>query len=269
MLQLTQHNYHQDTTRISKSGLDLINKSPRHYWYKNLSGLQSATKEATHFKIGRAFHCSITEPQHFFDRYALAPKVDRRYVDGKEKWAQFLSESEGKNILKTSYDDSEKTLSYDQILRMTGAVLSHPVAAKMFRSGEAEKVITWMDPDTGAPCKSMLDWLTPDGWIVDLKSTTDASPLGFYHAVEKYRYHVQKSMYLDGARANGISVQGFLFVVCEKTAPYNVEVYHLDSEFIQAGRQDYKLNLQTYMECRQTGVWHGYSDFKINKISRL
>ena len=263
---MNPQNYHQDTTRISKSGLDLIAEAPRHYWWKYLSGNYDPGKEAAHFRMGTAFHVACTEPNLFFDRYTVAPNTNRRTIDGKEDWAKFLATSEGKTILKTKEDQS-RDLSYDQIVNMQAAVKSHPVASKLLSSGIAEQIFTWVDEDTGAQCKCMIDWLTPDYWIVDLKSTKSAKPKKFDRSVSDYRYHVQHPFYVDGfTKATGITPKGFIFIACEKKAPYCVEIFRLDQDVIDQGREAYKNDLSTYMRCKAAGEWPSYSNNKINTV---
>jgi exodeoxyribonuclease VIII len=263
---MTPETYHQDTTRISKSGLDLIAEAPRHYWWKYLSGQYDPGKEAAHFRMGTAFHVACTEPQHFFERYAVAPNVSRATIDGKEAWSDFLASAEGKTVLKSS-DDRSRDLTYDQIANMAKSVKSHKIAKKLLSAGIAEQIFTWIDEDTGAPCKCMIDWLTPDYWIVDLKSTKSAKQREFERSVFNYRYHVQNPLYVDGfTKATGITPKGFIFIACEKKAPYCCEVYRLDSDAINQGREAYKRDLATYMKCRETGEWPSYSDNKINVI---
>lgn len=262
---MTRENYHKDTTHVSKSGLDLISKAPAFYYHQHFGAGYNPAKEATHYRTGTAFHVAVTEPQTFFDRYAIAPNLSRRTIDGREAWAE--AEATGKIILRANETETDaKVLAYDRIMRMRDSVMRHQLAASLLRSGEAEKIITWIDPDTGAPCKAMLDWLTAE-WCVDLKSTKDASVRGFRKAVIDYRYHVQAAFYLDGLRACGYNPKGFVFIACEKRAPYITETHYLDAAFLEEGRRLYKRDLATYMECKTTGNWPGYSGDKLNKIS--
>lgn len=263
---MSPDNYHQDISHVSKSGLDLINEAPRHYWWKYLSGEYDPVKEANHFMMGTAFHVACTEPEKFFQRYAVAPNVKRNTIDGREEWDRFMASAAGKVILKSN-DLESRDLSYDQIVKMQASIKDHKIAKKLLKSGVAEQIFTWTDPDTGAPCKIMIDWLTPDFWIVDFKSTKSAKPKKFDRSVFDYRYHVQDAFYIDGfTKATGITPKGFLFVACEKKAPYCSEVFRLDAAVIEQGREEYKANLKTYMECRKTSEWPSYSNNKINTV---
>jgi exodeoxyribonuclease VIII len=70
---------------------------------------------------------------------------------------------------------------------------------------------------------------------------------------------VQDAFYIDGLAANDIECKGFIFVAVEKSAPFGVGIYELPAEAIAEGREAYIRNLNTYMECRTTGKWTGYT----------
>jgi hypothetical protein len=51
--------YHTDTTRISKSGLDLINRAPALYYERYLNPTAEPQKETPALIIGSAVHCAV------------------------------------------------------------------------------------------------------------------------------------------------------------------------------------------------------------------
>ena len=60
----------------------------------------------------------------------------------------------------------------------------------------------------------------------------------------------------------------FFFIAVEKESPFNVEVYELDQDAIQKGREDYLADIATYKKCLETNNWHGYTEDKsINILS--
>ena len=146
--------YHTNTSRISKSGLDLINRAPAHYWERYLNPKASPQKETPALLIGSAVHCAVLEPEEFGKRYAVGPRVDRRTKQGKEEWEAFLQTSEGFIQL-----DSETATLCERIME---AVRKFPAAKYLLNAGEAEKVIEWTDEAIEVDCKARPDWLTPD-----------------------------------------------------------------------------------------------------------
>ena len=100
--------YHTNTSRISKSGLDLINRAPAHYWERYLNPHASPQKETPALLIGSAVHCAVLEPEEFGKRYAVGPRVDRRTSKGKAEWEAFLIAAALKGL--TCLDSETATL---------------------------------------------------------------------------------------------------------------------------------------------------------------
>jgi len=127
--------------------------------------------------------------------------------------------------------------------------------------GKAEEVIEWTDPITGAPCKAKPDWVSNDGKLmIDLKSSRDASPLGFAKAVRNYDYDLSAAMYLIGAEeALGVRPR-WLWVVVENTAPYAPAIYEMSPATRATGEEKMYQALEVYEKCRRSGVWPGYEN---------
>lgn len=263
---ITPANYHKDTSRISNSGISRILKSPAHYWQTYLAPDREPFDTAS-FKLGRAFHVACSEPDTFFDRYIVAPgSIDRRTSEGKRKWADFEVVAQGKTILQEMpalHDNGKKSraLSYEQIMRMRDALMAHPIAAHLMQRGEAEKVVLFDDYHTGTPCKAMLDWLPTAGrFILDFKSTDDASPAGFRRSIIKYGYDRQAAFYTDAMWAETGHEYTFIFAAVETRPPFLCELYAITPDGLQNARDQIQTALQLYNKCLKTGVWHGYTD---------
>lgn len=239
---------------ISKSGLDLIAKSPFLYRYRPP---QVPTKAML---IGSAFHTATLEPFSFTEQFAVAPEVNARTNAGKAELELFARANEGKTIL--AKEDAEK------VGAMAKAVRSHQLAAALLSEGEAETSIFHRDEITGELVKVRPDWMVED-LLVDLKSTEDATPEAFSKSCWNYRYHVQAAFYLDVANAafGRQRFNSFIFIVCEKSPPYQVAVYAADSQMIEAGRIQYRRDLAKYHQCRVTDTWPGINAGKIETIT--
>ena len=231
---------------ISKSGLDRINQSPALY----LAWLTEPRKETPALTLGSAAHAYILENPTFFDRYAVAPDgIDRRTKDGKAQWAEFETQANGKTVIKGE--------DLQQIDRMAVSVWSHPSSQELLNEGRAE--VSAFGNLWGVGVKCRPDWLREDGIVVDLKTTEDASPAAFPSSVAKWRYHCQSAFYQDILAILGIKVTAFVFIAVEKSPPHAVGVYLLDDASIEAGREAYQRNLDTYKTCIETGSWPAYS----------
>lgn len=247
-VELTNAQYHAHPA-VSKSHLDAIARSPLHYWEKYLNPDRQPEPPNPAFIIGSAAHSLVLEPQAFVRDFAVAPEgINRRTNEGKAQWAAFESQAGGKTII-----DGE---TYRQAQAIAAAVANHPAAGPLLREGQAEVSVLASDPETGVAIKCRPDWLRDDGWIVDLKTTSDASPAGFGKSVANFRYHVQAAWYLDTmTAAYGEAPSGFIFVAVEKVAPYAVGVYRIEAEAIAMGRRHARRNLTDLVACREANRW--------------
>ena len=245
---MTNQDYHRKTEYISKSLLDLVHKSPAHY-KAYIEGEKQAPSSAMNF--GSLVH-SVVFGQ---DNYAIMPECDRRTKEGKAIYESFLAHAEGKELIVTT----EQALQANQI---ANAVLAHPKASILLEQGQAELPIFGKIEGLDAKCK--VDFLnTKYNVCVDLKTTTNSAPHEFAKSIYNYRYHVQAAFYMDLTKA-----ERFIFIAVEKEAPFNVELYELDAEAIERGRQEYLADIETLKKCKESGVYHGYTtDSKIHIIS--
>lgn len=238
---------------LSKSRLDLINKAPSLYKRKYIDGVDDNT-ETPALLLGKAVHCRILEPAEFGKRFTIAPSLDRRTKDGKEKWEKFMQDADGLSIL---------TKEQDTIIEgINASVMSHPAASYLLRlKGVSEVMVNWTDEVSGLPCRGIFDRLTTTSIIIDLKTTDDASPKGFARSCHKYRYNVQAAFYMDGfERAYNEPCEGFFFIAVEKAPPHLVAVYYLSAEDIQRGRDAYRQNIEALEACLNIDEWQGYGD---------
>lgn len=246
--QLTNAEYHADPA-VSKSHLDLVARSPRHYWHRYLSPDAAPPEPTLAMVLGSAVHTRVLEPHRYNVEYAVAPSVDRRTKAGKEIWEEFQAEAEGKTLLTSEQDQLAQAVAQ--------AVFEHPAAALLLsKPGKAEQSYFWDDEDTGERCKCRPDWHSECGrLIVDLKTTEDASPAAFARSIHKFRYHVQAAWYL-----RGLSAEQFVFVAVEKQPPHLVGVYVATPEMVTAGQRVAARDLARLAECRAANQWPGYSD---------
>lgn len=240
---------------VSKHELDLISRSPAHYQEAKLNPPETTPAMA----FGTAAHAWILEPDEAASQIVVAPSVDRRTKAGKEQWANFTADAGSRTIV--SQEDA------NHLSKMSAAVHAHPVAKTLLNAATGTEVsVQWQDPRTESLCRCRPDLMTTD-FIVDLKTTFDASASAFAKTVHKYRYHVQAAYYLDGCRAQGLVGDDaqFLFIAVERKAPYGVAIYALTMDDLERGRFQYERDLTRYNHCSRTGHWFGYSE-KIDYI---
>lgn len=241
---MTNAQYHAHAA-VSKSDLDLINRSPLHY----KAAKEQPAEQTEAMLIGSVVHKLVLEPDGFPAEYAIAPKCDRRTSEGKAIWKEFVMNCGERTTVSAE--------NYRKAKAIADSVLSNTAVQKLLTGGHAEQSYFWTDADTGIECKCRPDYLR-SSVAVDLKTTNDASPEGFIKSAYNYRYHVQAWWYLHGLQANGIDVRDFVFIAVEKEPPFAVCLYAADDLMLQLGEREAKANLHTYAECISSGLWHGY-----------
>lgn len=245
--------YYNDHTRISKSGLDLINRSPAHYKWS----IENPKEETEALIFGKLVHCLILEPENYNDKFLVTLKIDRRTKEGKEYYQNVLDNLNGRIIIS----EEQK----EQASIMASKVLNHSLGSRLLSNGKSEVKIYWECPITGCRFRSMIDYL--NDYVIDLKTTEDARPETFQRSIVKYRYDVQGAVYLDAVElSTGIRPKGFIIIAIEKTEPYNVAIYLLDEIAIESGKSKYIRNAFTYKECFESNYWPGYEE-QVNLIS--
>ncbi len=229
--------YH-GTKALSKSGLDQFRKSPAHFraWQDGITKNESSPA----LEFGTAVHMAILEPELFAATYTVFAG-DRRTKDGKAAYEAVIASG------KTPLNQEQ----WDNITGAAAAVHAHPAAAPLLNGIQTE--VSCFDNWMGVKVKARIDGLGKD-YIIDVKTTQDASPVAFGKSCAQFRYHVQAAWY---RQITGIN--RFVFIAVEKEAPYGVACYELDEQAINLGIDIIEEQLRTFVECEQLNSWPCYS----------
>lgn len=238
---MSNKDYHEHKAIGSTALKRIASQSVLHY-------LSSEVSKTPALILGSAVHTATLEPENFEDEFAIAPKVDRRTKAGKETWAQFLKESEGKETLTVE--------QMETIIGIKSSIASHPIASQMIIGGEGEHSYFVTDEETGLELKCRPDYMKNNA-LIDLKTCQDASPKGFARAMANLGYHIQAAYYLDVYnKANGTNLDEFYFLAVETTKPYAVAIYKVDEFAIEEGRGVYRKalrDLKFYLDSIEAG----------------
>jgi len=210
-------------------------------------------KDSAAFAMGHAVHCLALEPDEFSNRFAIAPKCDRRTKEGKADWAQFLVDCEGKELL----DDQQ----YEDALACVQALNNHAQFATIMAQPLRVEVPFQFDL-FGHRFKARLDCVVDSmRLILDIKTTDDASPHRWQWSAVDYGYHRQAWIYQYALHSEMIEDYRFISAVIEKPKPSTrgipptVALYELDDETIEMGCDDTWRLVQDYETRRQTNNW--------------
>ena len=237
---------------IRRSDLWKMEDSPEKFRYF----LEHPMEQTPAMAFGSACHKFILENGDFLNEYAIAPNVDKRTKEGKEVWAQFVQDNEGKTII--SADDTQVMVD------MMFALQRCPLAKKLILGkGESEQAYFWTDPETGEKCKVKADRIVTyrrRKYLVDYKTTTCAETFRFNSEIWKLGYFFQAGMYAEGLKRarNMRKMPGFLFVAQEKKPPYSVNVIEVSEEVMEAGLAKFHQLIHRYHDCKTLDVFPGY-----------
>jgi len=248
---ISNEEYHS-SPGISRSGLMLFRKSPLHYWDRYLNPDREKEKDKAHYKFGRALHTSILEPNLFNSRYVVKPKIDGRKTENKKLKIQWEQDNLGKEILND--------VDYEKIMRITDSIRRDKTTQWFIEGLQYEKSIYWKEGDL--TCKIRPDGFdVPSGksFILDIKSTTDASKRPFYYSAKNYGYFLQAAMLSIGYESlYGVKPDRVVYLAFEKESPYCSRIFNIPQRKIDEGTQEYYDLLSIYEECYCNNKWEGY-----------
>ena len=235
---MTNQDYHNGQG-VSSSNIKKMKRSVTHYLADKAN--PSAPKPAQQF--GSLVHTRALEGSGAFNsQYFMKPAwIKRNTTEGKNADADLLRKNEGKHAV--AEDD------FNRVNQIAAALEGHPTAHS-YLQGAIERAAYWIDPATGILCKAKADCITPEGLIVDLKTTEDASPIAFGRDAASYDYVLSAAHYMDGfeqaalqSGAPPFKPKGFVFVVVEKSAPFGIATYCVRPDQLERGlaERDYCL----------------------------
>jgi len=257
---LTNEEYHENKFYISRSAIMDFDKSPYTYWAKHLNPFRPKKDATPQMQMGSAFHTLILEPHTFTDIYGIAPPkvllkdVGREVYDDFKKAAEELEKS-GKIVL--SQED------WQVLCEMEKKVKSNEQAMQLICDSRIENSFFWQDDHSGLLLKARPDILH-ENMIVDLKTTSDASPRAFQNEMVKYGYHIQFAMIRDAVeKIEDRRISNFINIVIETKYPYNMAIYIIDEFAVDEGQVKYK---NICLDLKHSLEENSFNDYGIQTI---
>jgi hypothetical protein len=234
------------------------------------------------YLLGSAVHKLVLEPRHFKQDYFLPDglrKPTERQIEMVRSVDQLIADLEAKGKQPTKADqkriDRAKEIyqelsayeayeaanegkqaltseEYELTTKIRDAVMRHPEAKEIIKSAMTEVSVFWRDPQTDLVMKGRADILTSD-CIYDLKTVEDISPEGFARAAIKYGYDIQAAFY-----QLGFQMPKFKFICVTKKPPFEVAIYELDDEWIEAAHVRVREAIEHFDYCVTNNVWKGF-----------
>lgn len=237
---------------LRRSDFALFLDSPERYEYHVVRG--NPRKATTAMEFGTTVDRALLVP-HWRESIVEIPD-DVLGAGGRRagaRWKEYEAAHAGAVLCKPG----------DPLLEIAAAVARHTWAAVLLDTpGECHAGAACVADGALAalgPIKAQLDKLLTIGGrqvIVDIKTTSDASPRGFALSVAKYGYHIQQEWYRAVHRAAfAPGDAAFVFLALQTTPPYRVEVYELDPRWGEVARDRISEAAPRFAACVADGVW--------------
>lgn len=229
-------------------------ESPKHYEWKYILGNREPETPA---KLkGRLLHWALLQPKEFLSRYIVEPKFKGKGMKAaKADWKKALP----KNAIVVGKKDAE------DIYQMIQSLHSHPRASKLLSNGTPEVHAFYTDhefkdeQDRPLLWYGIMDFYRSGNWIAEVKTTKSAKRWEFSRDCYKFGHHIQTWKYKRMVQGITGKPPESAIIALEHTAPYNVEIYHPTTRWMEHANYEVTLAIRSRNECMQSGIWHGYS----------
>ena len=233
------HNEYTKLPGINVHGLMKILKAPALFKWEFTNPSEPSAAQ----NFGSIFHLAVLEPVRFAKEVVTAPDCDKR----SKEYKSFLEDHSAATII--GYHDRFK------LDGMLDSVHRNSTISRLLAKAPEREVSRQWEIDE-IPCKGRVDAIGDD-FIVDIKTTRDASLDSFSRDAAQYNYDMQAAFYVDGFAKKGRS---FVFVCIETEAPYLTAIYIVSPRMLESGRTKYRRALEIYKTCVETGHWQGYGE---------
>lgn len=255
----TKAGLYPEMTRAEYDACDAMNQSTLKHGLRSMSALKAAIERgygepSDAMRLGTLIHTCILEPELVDERHLVIPDLDLRFKKDKQIYQEARDEAGDRELIQQSDFDQARQISIllDQTphaMNLLHPDLIHECAAIWW---DVERSSVW--------CKALIDGYLPGRWIVDIKTTRDASPLGFQRSIVRYGYHIQAAFYQHAIDAvTGDGLLPFYIIALETSDPPQLAVYHMSDEAIDIGRQEYHRLLGEYAACKRHDIWPSYA----------
>jgi hypothetical protein len=222
-------------------------------------------------KNGQALHVATLEPGRFNGMFHICPPADGRTSAGKEILAHHsqLAKDARKIMIREGLKDDEGKIEAIAAYRGMAAAIHKCKTAKLLLHGQGQNEVSglWFDDETGLWCKFRTDRIVDSlEYIVEIKSTRDASEWSFGKDCASMDYHAQAASYIYGYKKITGKKYGHAIIAVESEQPHDVAFHYLDDADLQTGLVTYRGWLNRYSECRKSNEWPGYPD-KLQRLS--
>jgi hypothetical protein len=207
----------------------------------------------------------MLEPEAFEQQCVIL--TEDRKPEPDKAWTSKANKAH-KEELKQSYEILEQS-EYDQLAAMRDRLMGKPAIAPFLEYPTEQEFFASLD---GLELKAKPDIYVNPYMVLDLKTTSDASPKHCVREIFNRQYYLQ-AMYLDVINNCELQLSekaDFGFVFQEKNPPYEATLIWLDDFTIKRGLNEYRRLAQLLQQCYSAGnfpgpeYWSGEFDGSFN-----
>jgi|TARA_R100000081_G_C4763703_1_gene141401 hypothetical protein len=243
----TNDEYHSHKS-ISASGLKTIyKKSVYHH-------LNSVFKMTDAMNFGSAVHSALLEDSNDI---AVLPEFNARTKEGKKIKQDFFDNNKGKIIIKQEEQEAIEKIKKN----FNGHSLAKSLVQRL-----TETEVSYYGTIDKVPVRVRPDGIKDNDYIIDIKTTSDASPRFFKSQVYNFAYHLQACFYSE---ALGYDPAKFRFITIENKYPYTVEVFAMSEDMIEYGRDAWRIAFNSWKEYLETNNVGSFYWEQFNKDGSL
>lgn len=177
--------------------------------------------------FGTAYHAFVLDRDYFSERFVEGPRY-RRSNDEKKLYRDLVEKHGGPEYIYRSSDLEKMEAMYDVLTKYPK---SHVL---LTNDNPTELTVIFRHPTTGLMCKIRIDKCivsSPNGWVIDLKTSKSVDPNKFAWSVKDYKYDLQAGFYILGCQlTEGLRhVNQFAIVAQEKkeSQAYRVKSFNM------------------------------------------
>lgn len=237
-------------TGIGSSTLSNILETPADY--KAALSIPFKVSPATQdaMDLGTQIHSAILEPETFTDLYV---GEDKKYHHGKKEYKEFAEKHAGKTVIR--FDN------VSVIAAALEAVSANPAVKDILSKGSREvtAVANFAEDIVlgGIRLKTREDWITNDGFIWDIKTTSSpVTDRDIQNTIIKYKYHFKAAHHLEVLKAVGFEPKGWGWLFITTNLPVCRIVGKIMSEDLLHHATEMHIDaVSTLAECTANDEW--------------
>lgn len=271
--------YHADKKWNSSTGVRHCKSMAEYRLY--LDGYFDA-ENAPHLDFGNAAELYLIDRKGFEEKVAIAPthewvedalaeKPELKVPTGSKTYKDlekgFNEENEGKYIIP-----AEGEQSFQSILVQSARIQADEWISQIIKDIDYQSSCYWIDKETGLQMKCRPDIVNhKHNVVINIKTILDGSPESFSKALTNHDYPLQACIEIEGVLESGLlkQVDHYFWLILEKDAPFNVQLYEFDEADLLVMRDEYHYNLRRIKKAMDTNYYPGYNEFADNSYGIL